>query len=205
MGRWDSYREQQEDVKRQEDKNAERRKPDRLLLVPKQDVLNQFAACIWRKAPEKARIALSTGIDTPDERAALNKVAQIGGCSGRSNLSGASGEFRGALAEAGIRADAERRVRIGSLDAVPATRVASATGRSFVTSYASCIASANPSGSLALLATALGSEDEKSAVLAMAPALTACMPEGTQYRLNLRDVRNHIADALYRMSEAPNA
>ena len=201
MGRWGEHRVFKEKLDEQDKKtdgNAAK-------LSPKQQIVNDFAACVWRQAPEKARIALGTAIDTKEERDALVAISKYEACSDVAFISGRSGEFRGALAETGIHAAQDRSDRVRALSPVPAIRVAAAKGRTFVANYSSCIASSDPIGSLALLGTPLGSPEETGAIQAMAASLTGCMPEGAQYRVDVRDVRNHIADALYRMSELPNA
>ncbi len=201
MGRWTEHRVFKEKLDEQDKKkNGSSSK-----LGPKQQVLSDFAACIWQQQPDKARTALTTAIDTQEERDALTAIAQYDACSDVAFISGRSGEFRGALAETGIHADQDRTAKLRALTSVPAVRVAIAKGRAFVANYSSCIASADPLGSLALIETPLGSPEETAAIQAMATSLTGCMPVGAQYRVDVRDVRNHIADALYRMSELPNA
>ncbi|MBJ7438150.1 MAG: hypothetical protein JHD35_03875 [Sphingopyxis sp.] len=201
MGRWDEHRKLREKMSRQD----EARSATARQIVPKQSVINDFAACIWRQTPDKARAALGTAVDTPAEHAVLRSIAQFDACIDAPYLSGRSGELRGALAENGIHADQGRRARLAALAPVPAVRVPIAYGRAFVASFSSCIAAADPAASLALLATTVGSSDEVAAMRAMAAALSGCMPEGAEYRVDVRDVRNHIADALYRMSEVSGA
>lgn len=200
MGRWDEYRARQEQMQRQ-DEMRDARRPLAGRVSPQQEVINAFAACLWRQEPSRARAALSTPIGTPEERQALGLAASYAACSDRPFISGRSGEFRGALAETGIHADAGRKARIEGLTPVAPARVPVARGRAFVASYAGCIAAADPVRSLALLGTPLSSPEEGAALRTMASAMTGCMPEGAQYRVDVRDVRNHIADALYRMSE----
>ncbi|MEI4507981.1 hypothetical protein WBQ88_09325 [Sphingopyxis sp. CCNWLW253] len=204
MGQWDKHRELREKLDRQ-DEMRDARPALAQQLVPKQQVINDFAACIWRQAPDRVRAALGTAVDTPAERAALNSIAQFDACAKVPFISGRSGEFRGALAENAIHADKDRKVKLDSLAPVPAVRVPVARGRAFVASFSGCIAAADPAGSLALLGTAVGSHEETAAMRAMAAALSGCMPESAQYRVDVRDVRNHIADALYRMSEVSGA
>ena len=211
MGRWDEYQKRQERAERKEKLDDERfgtTKPASVAagnLVPKQQVINDFAACIWRTAPEKARAALGTAIDTSAERAALKSVAYLDSCSDLPFISGRSGEFRGALAEAGIHADSARAARLAAMAPAVVNRVPVATGRAFVASYSGCVASADPAKSLALLSTPVGSSSETAAIQSLGTALMGCMPEEAQYRIDVRDVRNHIADALYRMSEVSGA
>lgn len=204
MGRWDEYRSRQEAMQRR-DEMRDARRPLTGRVSPQQQVINEFAACLWRQEPSRARAALATPIGTSEERQALGLAASYDPCSDRPFISGRSGEFRGALAETGIHADAARKARIEGLAPVAPVRVPVARGRAFVASYAGCIAWADPAGSLALLGTPLGTPEEGTALRAMAVAMTGCMPEGAQYRVDVRDVRNHIADALYRMSEVAGA
>ena len=210
MGRWNEYRERQEKMRRVEDlreagNNVASVNTKTVQMTPKQQVINAFAQCAWTQVPDRVRTALATPIGTPAEREALRVVAGYDACSDRPFISGRSGEFRGGLAEAGIHGDADRKARIAALVAQPPVRVAIDKGRPFVASFAQCIAAANPAGSLALLNTEVGSPAEKDAMLAMPDALSGCMPEGASYRVDVRDVRNHIADALYRMSGVPGA
>jgi hypothetical protein len=212
MGRWDEYRERQEKVSRLDELKDDRygatkagSGPEHGML-PKQQVIHDYAACILQKYPEQARSVFGTVIDTQAERAALKSVAALPACSSdRAFISGRSGEFRGALAEMAIHADPARIARIGALAAAVPVRVPIAKGRAFVASYSSCIVSADPAGAMQLLSTQISSPEEKAAMFGMGTALTGCMPEGAKYTVDVRDVRNHIADALYRMSEVPGA
>lgn len=210
MGRWGEFRERQEEMRRQDDRrDAARRSAlaegEAQAFVPQQQVINAFAQCAWSRVPELVNSALATAMDTTAEREALRSVARIGGCSDRQFISGRSGEFRGGLAEAAIHGDAARKARIEALAPTAPVRVAAGTGRAFVARYAQCIAAADPVGSLALLSTSVGSPAESDAIRAMPEAMTGCMPEGATYRVDVRDVRNHIADALFRMSGVAGA
>ena len=72
MGRWGEHRVFKEKLDEQDKKtdgNAAK-------LSPKQQIVNDFAACVWRQAPEKARIALGTAIDTKEERDALVAISK---------------------------------------------------------------------------------------------------------------------------------
>lgn len=200
MGRWDVYREQQEDQKRRDDKDA---KGDRLLLVPKQQVINDFAACVVTQGRDQALGVMATEPNSKDEHDRLAALARsMDRCTrGRAFISGKEGEFRGALAEAFVQTDSGRKDRIRSAPATAPSRAALVEGRAFVVGYGRCIAQANPGQSLLLLETPHGTPAEQEAVLAMGETLKACMPEGAQYRLNIRDLRNHIADSLYKLSE----
>ena len=140
MGRWDEHRKLREKMDRQD----QTRSAAGQQLVPKQKVINDFASCVWRQAPDRVRAALGTTVDTPAERTALNSIAQFDACSDVSFISGRSGEFRGALAENAIYADKDRKARLDAMAPVPAIRVPVARGRAFVASFSSCIASTDP-------------------------------------------------------------
>ena len=210
MGRWGEFRDRQEAMRRQDDRRDVARRSalaegEARAFVPQQQVINAFAQCAWSRVPELVNTALATTIDTNAEREALRSVARVGGCSDRPFISGRSGEFRGGLAEAVIHGDASRRGRLQMLAPVAPVRVVMGTGRAFVARYAQCVAAADPAASLALLSTTVGSPAEADAIRAMPGAMTGCMPEGAAYRVDVRDVRNHIADALFRMSGVAGA
>jgi hypothetical protein len=109
--------------------------------------------------------------------------------------------MRGALAEAALRRDAAKLAALAVRPAAPAARITErgVGTRPFVIAYGQCIAAAAPAQAVALIGTPHGSDDEKRAIMAIGEPLKACMPEGVAYSLNIRDVRNHVADALYRM------
>ena len=211
MGRWDEYRERQEKVSRLDELKDDRFGATKAVsgaesgMLPQQQVIHDYAACILQKYPEQARKVFGTAIGTAEERAALKSVANLPACTDRAFISGRSGEFRGALAEMAIHADPAKMARIGTLAATAPIRVPIAKGRVFVASYSGCIASADPAGARKLLSTKISSPEEKAAMFAMGTALTGCMPEGAKYTVDVRDVRNHIADSLYRLSEVPGA
>lgn len=210
MGRWGEFRDRQEAMRRQDDRrDAGRRSAlsdtPATPFVPQQQVINAFAQCAWSQAPDRVNAALGTEIDTNAERDALRSIARMHRCGDRQFTTGRSGEFRGGLAEAAIHSDAARKGRIEALAPTAPVRVAAGTGRAFVARYAQCVAAADPSGSLGLLSTSVGSPAESDAIRAIPGAMTGCMPEGAAYRVDVRDVRNHIADALFRMSGVAGA
>lgn len=63
--------------------------------------------------------------------------------------------------------------------------------------FADCIAFRDTAGADALLRTMPGSEEEKAAARAMAPALGACLARGQTLSLNTSNVRAFAADGLW--------
>jgi hypothetical protein len=184
-----------------------------LLLTPagyedKQATLADFADCAIAQAPERTAEFLATEPGTREEGLALRKFGGMESCTrGRSFVSARTGEMRGALAEAALKRDAAKLTALTARVATPPTRITErATGtRQFVIAYGQCLAQAAPAQAVSLIGTEHGSDAEKGAMIAIGEPLKACMPEGVAYALNIRDVRNHVADALYRMSGVPSA
>jgi hypothetical protein len=184
-----------------------------LLLTPagyedKQATLADFADCAIAQAPEKTADLLATTPGTREEGLALRRFGSMTSCTrGRSFVSARAGEMRGALAEAALKRDAAKLTALTTRAATTPMRITerAAGTRPFVIAYGQCIAAAAPAQAVSLIGTAHGSDDEMRAMMAIGEPLKACMPEGVAYSLNIRDVRNHVADALYRISETPSA
>ena len=66
-----------------------------------------------------------------------------------------------------------------------------------------CVVRADPTGSLALLKTEVGSDAEKAAVGAIAAVLPGCVKKGEQLSINRFNLRGTIALNLYRLARAP--
>lgn len=175
---------------------------------PKQATLADFADCAIGQAPDRVRAFLATAPNTREEGLAVRSFGKMESCTrGRAFVSARTGEIRGALAEVTLKRDQARLQAIAARPAEPPARIAerAAGSRSFVIAYASCIARAAPSAAVKLIQADYASDAEKAAIVAIGEPLKACMPDGVAYQLNIRDVRNHVADALYRMSEKPSA
>ncbi len=208
MGRWGEFRARQIELRRLDNERQLRAAEPKQSTLPagfedKQATLADFADCAIAQAPERTAELLATTPGTREEGQALRKFVSLDSCTrGRSFVSARTGEMRGALAEAALLRDAARLAALAARVGVTPARISetAAGTRPFVIAYGQCIAGAAPSQSVALIATPHGSDDEKRAMLAIGEPLKACMPEGVAYSLNIRDVRNHVADALYRMS-----
>jgi hypothetical protein len=206
MGRWEEFRVREERIKRQDARFAlDAAAPSQGApagFENKQATLADFADCAATQVPDRVAAFLGTVPHSRDETAKLQAFGKLEACTrGRMFVSARTGEMRGALAEVMLKRDAAKLSALAARPAVAAARIAerAAGTRPFVIAYGQCLAGAAPAEAVALVGTAHGSDDEKRAIVAMGEPLKACMPEGVAYQLNIRDVRNHIADALYRM------
>lgn len=165
----------------------------------KQAVLAAFAQCVLKQAPENARLLLATDIDSKEEEKLAKKLlSNQNYCTdGRDIISMRTGEARGALAEAALKSDPALVERTAKLAPVTVERPTETVGRKFVMAYSRCLAASAPNKARALIITGHGSPEENSAMMAFGESLKDCMPLGFAYNLNIRDVRNHVATALY--------
>lgn len=207
MGRWDEFGRREEQIRRTEARlTLDATQPVQRApagLENKQATLADFADCVIAQAPERTAELLATQPGTREEGLALRKFTGLESCTrGRSFVSARTGEMRGALAEAALKRDAAKLASLTKRAGRAPARIAerAAGTRPFVIAYGQCLAGAAPAQAVSLIATPHGSDDEKRAMMAIGEPLKACMPEGVAYSLNIRDVRNHVADALYRMS-----
>ena len=176
-------------------------------LISKSKVLDEFAACIAKQYPNAAREFLKTQIGSKEELKAADSLVERGDqcMGGRAVLSMHTGQIRGSFAQALLVVDTDRADRIARQMPAQPQRIEVSEGRAFVADFANCIAKSAPQRSLELIRSERASTAERQAVLALAEEMKACMPQGLAYPLNIPDVRNHVADALYRMSETGNA
>jgi hypothetical protein len=176
-------------------------------LIPQAQALSEFGKCILSQAPEKSKALMATGLDTPQEyKLARQLVLANNGCVKKyASLSMQTGQIRGAIAETILVSDAGRMKQIASAPLAAAVRPNFAEGRAFVYSYATCLAAADMPKSAALIQTPHGSPEERQSFVAYGETVSSCMPLSARYRVNIPDVRNHIAVALYAMTEQTNA
>lgn len=167
--------------------------------VPRQFVLGDYAACVVRQAPAKAERLLATRMGTPEEgRLVMELSRNYGSCLHRaSQVPAITGAVRGAFAEALLMRDPRVLDGAARLAPVAPKAVKVARGREFVANYAACLTRAQPVRAATLVRSGHSSQDERKAFLAFGTALSVCMPEDAAYDVNITDVRNHVADALY--------
>jgi hypothetical protein len=116
--------------------------------------------------------------------------------------------FRGAVAEALYESGfaTPPAARAPALGAVPLPRPAPGTDAQIVEILApmfalvDCATPRQPDLARALLATEPRSPEETAALTAFNPTFVACVPAGTQLRIDPRVMRNFFAEALYRWS-----
>ena len=176
-------------------------------LIPQAQALSEFGKCILGQAPEKSKALMATVLDTPQEyKLARQLVLANNGCVKKyASLSMQTGQIRGAIAETILVSDAGRIKQLASAPLGAAVRPDFAEGRAFVYSYAKCLAAADMPKSVALLQTPHGSPEERQSFVAYGETVSSCMPLKARYRVNIQDVRNHIAVALYELTEQTNA
>jgi hypothetical protein len=211
-GRWAEFREREERRLKDEDDSAlgkaEKERGGMYRYEDKQAVLADFADCAIKQAPERVSALLATAPDSSDEAKALRGFTSMEACTrGRMFVSARTGEIRGAFAEVALKRDAARLATLVTRAATPPTPIAerAAGTRRFVVAYSHCLATADPAKAVAVLSTTYRSDEETAAMLAIGEPLKQCMPAGVAYQLNIRDVRNHIADALYQLGGVPRA
>ena len=168
-------------------------------LVPKQQVVSEFAACVLEQQPERVRALLASEQGSDEERSVAKRLMEgTASCTrGRAFITMRTGEARGALAEAVLKADAGLAGYADGLGVQDFARPTETTGRKFVIAYGQCLAARSPSQARALIVTDYDSAAERDAMMGFAAALKDCMPTGLAYQINIRDVRNHVASALY--------
>lgn len=173
-------------------------------LIPQAQALSEFGKCILGQAPEKSKALMATGLNTPQEyKLARQLVLANNGCIQKyASLSMQTGQIRGAIAETILVSDLGRMKQFASAPLAAAIRPDFAEGRAFVYSYAKCLAAADMPKSIALLQTPHGSPEERQLFVAYGETVSSCMPLSARYRVNIPDVRNHIAVALYAIAEA---
>ncbi len=176
-------------------------------LVPQTKALSEFGTCIFRQAPDKSKALMMVPVDTKQEYNAASQLVQANnGCVEKyGSLTMQVGQIRGAIAEAILISDAGRMKQLMSAPLAPALRPGFAEGRAFVYSYAKCLAAADMPKSAALLQTAHRSPEERQSFLAFGETTSACMPLQARYTVNVPDVRNHIAIALYELTAQGSA
>jgi hypothetical protein len=174
--------------------------------VPVQSLIAEFGDCVVAQHPGRAREALRTEAGSDDERDAMRSLLRAEGCLHRPVQTFQFLALRAAVAEAVVKRDDARLASIRGLsESTPARVPDLLDGREFVAAYAFCITIASPQRTVDLIRTVPGSPDERAAMTAFGAILMDCMPHGARYRMNITDLRNHMALDLFRMSEATGA
>jgi hypothetical protein len=173
-------------------------------LVPKTQALSEFGSCIVRQAPDRSSALLATPLNTKQEYKLARQLAQANSaCVDKyGSLSMDVSQTRGAIAEYMLVSDLDLMKQFTSATLAEAVRPDFAEGRVFVYLYAKCLAAADTPKSAAFIKTTHGSAEERQSFLDYGETASACMPLKSRYSVNVSDVRNHVAVALYEMSKA---
>ena len=168
------------------------------------------AACVAGRNASDVDALLATSPFTADEREksvrllrAAERCLRL-----RSPIATSAMVFRGAAAETlyETRFALPPSARSPAAAAAPFFRPADVAGNAnaaLLTTHfelAQCVAPAQPTLVRALLATEPGTDAERTALTALHPALGACVPAGTQLRIDPGAIRATLAEALYRWS-----
>lgn len=169
-------------------------------LVAKQIVLQEFGDCLVKDAPAKSQRLLMTELGSPEELKLAMEITKAGSncLRGRPVLTMHVGAIRGAIAESHLRRAPVLLERATALTPLVPVRPAQSDGRAFVIAYTGCLTRSAPQQSASLLQTPLASPDERAAFLKYGDTLSACMPLEQRYKIDITDLRNHIAAIVYR-------
>jgi hypothetical protein len=168
------------------------------------------AACEIARSADAGNALLATAPFSAEERTQAGNLARAAQRCLRltAPIATTSYSFRGAVAEAVYenRFAAPPPARSPALNAKPLPRPAAGTEAQTVEILApmyalvDCATPRQPALARALLATEPRSPEEAAALTAFNPTFTACVPAGTQLRIDPRVMRNFFAEALYRWS-----
>jgi len=159
--------------------------------------MQRFGACVAQRSERLAADTIGSDFTTQTYRSRLQRLVNANSdCfreGGRLMLS-SNLLFAGAIAEAMIERDPQPiNVRLARAAMQPATRPFSASDQ-----VAICIVRSLPDEVGRLMAAEVGSSEEEAAATALAPALTACSPQGRRVESNSAGLRAIIATAAYR-------
>lgn len=164
-------------------------------------VVHSWAQCTARYQRNASRELLAMDYRTEAYAAALGALARK---SGRCLYPGESLRFHGSLLFAGGLAESlyERDFAGDDADTLTARLNAAQpiSARDEIEVIALCVARSKPGMVRALLATKPVAEDEKAALIALAPTLAGCIRAGEQGRISRFAMRSLFALSLYRLS-----
>ena len=166
------------------------------------------AACVLGHNATAGNALLATPPYSPAEREqATRLLAEMRRCSRHSQLVSSATMIRGAFAEAGVEVGfpTQQAPRTPPLEVTPLIRPTDGDA-AFIAQVtpmyqlADCATPRQPDLARAVLATDPGTPAEATAVAALNPTFIACVPAGTQLRIDHRIMRFLFAEALYRWS-----
>jgi hypothetical protein len=168
--------------------------------VTKAVATREVATCMIRIAESQSKRFLET---TPGSDAARSIGADLlfsyNRCVGPRNVfSGNLDAIRGAIAEVWFDCTPGALDTAATLVAVAPVRLPDAfPDNAFRPAFATCVATAVPAKTAAMLRIGYGSPEERQAVLAMGETLMACLPMDVTYHLKTDELRPYLAAALF--------
>lgn len=173
------------------------------------DVMRAVECIVARDTPS-AEALLATQPYSSEERDKAVRLLRAASRCAHSNaqFSTSALVLRGAVAETFYESrfqqpPAARTPPAGVAPLLHASDISGREDAAFLTSsfeLAQCTAPQHPDQVRALLATELGSDAEVTALNALGAAFTACVPRGTQLRVDRGGIRAILAETLYRWS-----
>lgn len=201
-------------------------------VVKSRQFVRDYALCVVKKQPAEANTAVLSTVDNKTLMKAYPKVIQPDCLDGSIGTMAFAGDlYRYALADALIQKENVAQPLIIPAQVEPLTHFTpgpppSATdtkGRTIskkkyaasmrgyatdiaysqVSRFGECVVRANPSGALNVLKTESTTDAEATAMVALRPVLSACLPKGETLQLTKEVLRGTIALNYYRLSKAP--
>ena len=163
-------------------------------------LIEQLADCVVREKPGLAERLLASAHGGIEEFGLARTIAKSATrCMRNSRLGMPTWILRGAVAGAWLRASARALDQARSLPIRAPVRVPAASDNGvFMRMLSTCVVEAAPQESADLVAASADEAAAKRAVGALGPALSACIPETVELRINPPELRANLADAVYR-------
>jgi len=196
-------------------------KPSGLMAVTGQQrerLFDDFAACVVRHSPAQTRSFLLRSDDFTADPAlgSLETYLNLGPCMKDVAANESALEIRARFSSQSLRNQLAERAYLVAHHAFeppapdsppPPARLFFAAPKDLPTAQANaafsdCIVAANTAGADKLLRTRSGSQDERAAAFAMAPALSGCLIAGHTMSLTPASVRAYSAVGLWQRYEA---
>ena len=166
------------------------------------------AACVLGQNARAGDALFATSPYSAAERQQeVRLLTEMRRCSHRAQLVSSAAMIRGAFAEAAVEVvfatpQAARTPALAATPLIRPTEGDAAFNAQITPMYqlADCASPRQPDLARAVLATDPGSPAESAAVAALNPTFIACVPAGSQLRIDRRIMRFLLAEALYRWS-----
>ena len=171
------------------------------------DVIAAAACVITRNASAADALFATPPYSTAEREQAVRLLAEMRRCSHHPQMSSSAAMIRGGFAEAGVETSfatppSPRNPPLAAAPLARGTEGDAAFLAQIAPMYqlADCAIPRQPDLARAVLATDAGSPAESAAITALNPTFIACVPAGSQIRIDRRIMRFLVAEALYRWS-----